>query len=54
MELNYSFIVIAAIAAVALIAFLIWRNQIDKKDMEDEIIRSESKPEGPEEDDSRV
>jgi FtsZ-interacting cell division protein ZipA len=45
MEVNYSFIVIAAISAVALLAFLIWRNQKDKKDLEDDMSKvNQDKP----------
>lgn len=45
MEINYAIVVLVLIAVVALIIFLIRRNNIDRKKMEKEMIDSEIKPE---------
>ncbi|WP_165503594.1 hypothetical protein [Pedobacter hiemivivus] len=45
MEINYTIAVPVLIAVVALIIFLILKNNKDKKKMEKEIIDSEIKPE---------
>lgn len=45
MEINYAIAIPVFIAFVALIIFLVRRNNIDKKKMEKEIIDSEIEPE---------
>lgn len=44
MEINTSFIVLVVLAAVALIAFLIWKNNKDKKQLEQKIKDDYRKP----------
>ena len=41
METNWTLIIIVIVAAIALIIFLIWRNQKDKKALERKIIGEE-------------
>ena len=41
MELNWSLIIIVAVAAVLLIIFLIWRNQKDKEELTKQIIKED-------------
>jgi LPXTG-motif cell wall-anchored protein len=44
MEINTSFIVLVVLAAAALIAFLIWKNNKDKKQLEQKIKDDYRKP----------